>query len=178
MKCGPSPSRALVDDGASTQLRRKNELPIAKRVRSASSSVTKGNENALRPVACTVVAPPGFVSNFSGAENPVGGGGDGADAEGDLVHGFRGRGLEQQIHADRADTERKCDEKKDSPTGHTCFRVKGKGGANMQGRLRAGRSLTGKASVRGAGVGGRVGGCVEGVRRLVLAPCVRAGTYA
>ena len=58
MKCGPSPSRAAVDDGASTQLRRKNEFPTAKRVRSSSSRLAAANENALRPVAATVVAPP------------------------------------------------------------------------------------------------------------------------
>ena len=58
MNRGPNPSRAWVEDGASTQLRRKNELPIAKRVRSASDRLANGNENALRPFANTVVAPP------------------------------------------------------------------------------------------------------------------------
>ena len=51
MKCGPRPSRAVVDAGASTQLRRKKELPTAKRARSSSSRLAKGKEKALRPVA-------------------------------------------------------------------------------------------------------------------------------
>ena len=40
MKCGPRPSRAMVEAGASTQLRRKKELPMAKRVRSSSLRLT------------------------------------------------------------------------------------------------------------------------------------------
>ena len=58
MKCGPRPSRAMVEAGASTQLRRKKELPMAKRVRSSSLRLTNGKENAFFPVASTVVAPP------------------------------------------------------------------------------------------------------------------------
>ena len=63
MKCGPRPSRAVVEAGASTQLRLKNELPMAKRVRSSSLRLAAGNEKALRPVANTVVSPPGSSSS-------------------------------------------------------------------------------------------------------------------
>jgi hypothetical protein len=58
MKCGPKPSRAAVEEGASTQLRRKKELPIENLVRSASDKFAAGKENALRPVSNTVVSPP------------------------------------------------------------------------------------------------------------------------
>jgi hypothetical protein len=57
MKCGPRPSRARVEAGACTQLRRKKELPTAKRAASASDSVASGNEKAVRPVAKTVPVP-------------------------------------------------------------------------------------------------------------------------
>src|SRR5256885_12563594 len=50
-KCGPRPSRAVVEAGACTQLRLKKELPMTKRVRSASSRLAAGSEKALRPVA-------------------------------------------------------------------------------------------------------------------------------
>ena len=67
MKCGPRPSRAVVEAGACTQLRLKKELPMTKRVRSASCKLASGNEKALRPVANTVVSPPVFSS--SGADS-------------------------------------------------------------------------------------------------------------
>ena len=60
MKWGPRPSRALVEAGASTQLRLKKELPMTKRVRSSSVRFAAGKEKALRPVAKTVVSPPVF----------------------------------------------------------------------------------------------------------------------
>ena len=50
MKCGPSPSRACVEDGASTQLRRKNELPITKRVRSGIGEVGGGKREGIAAV--------------------------------------------------------------------------------------------------------------------------------
>ena len=67
MKCGPRPSRAVVEAGASTQLRLKKELPITKRVRSGSLRSARGNENALRPVANTVPLPPTFSPSGSGS---------------------------------------------------------------------------------------------------------------
>jgi hypothetical protein len=60
MKCGPRPSRTLVEAGACTQLRLKKELPMTKRVRSSSVRLAAGKEKALRPVAKTVVSPPVF----------------------------------------------------------------------------------------------------------------------
>ena len=56
MKCGPSPSRAWVEEGASTQLRRKNELPMTKRVRSSSLRLAAGKLKALRPVLTQLAA--------------------------------------------------------------------------------------------------------------------------
>lgn len=67
MKCGPKPSRAVVEAGACTQLRLKKELPMTKRVRSTSGRLASGKENALRPVANTVVSPPVFSSSGAGA---------------------------------------------------------------------------------------------------------------
>ena len=58
MKCGPRPSRARVDDGACTQLRRKNELPMTNRGAFVVGQVGGGKENAVRPSAKTVVSPP------------------------------------------------------------------------------------------------------------------------
>ena len=73
MKCGPSPSRTLVDAGVCTQLRLKNELPIAKRVRSSSLRFAAGKENAFLPSAQTVVAPPVSSSGLAGSGLPCSG---------------------------------------------------------------------------------------------------------
>ncbi|MNR62740.1 hypothetical protein D3C85_1848480 [compost metagenome] len=62
MKCGPSPSRAVVDDGASTQAFLKKELPTKKRVCRSDAILAADSENALRPVSYTVVSPPSFSS--------------------------------------------------------------------------------------------------------------------
>ena len=58
----------MVDAGASTQLRLKKELPIAKRVRSSSLRLAAEKENAFLPSAHTVVAPPVSSSVLAGSE--------------------------------------------------------------------------------------------------------------
>ena len=69
LKSGPSPSEALVEDGADTQALVKSPLPRLKVIRPSSPILAEGSEKASAVGrARTVAAPAGFASNLSGAE--------------------------------------------------------------------------------------------------------------